>query len=271
MRTLRDSLWHSLAFLDKYTELSRVGPAGGDVVLMYHSVGEPGLFGNVNVERFRRDLQRFQKTFRFVDLPEILTTDGAERRLAVTFDDGYGNFLGNALPTLREFDVPVTLFLPSQFVLADTTDLIRERLSLSTVGASTILDSADIEWLVTDDLVTIGNHTRTHPDLTSLADRSQRREEIVGAKRELEEAFGIEVTRFSYPHGMYDESTVEVVRKSHDLAVTSDNSHVVAHVDPHTVPRIRGHNPEHVLKWELTGSSQLCRAGYERLTGTHSR
>jgi len=64
----------------------------------------------------------------------------------------------------------------------------------------------------------IGAHTLTHPDLRALSPE-EKRVEIEGGKKWLEELLGSEVKMFCYPKGLYDDSTVSVVKEARFLGV----------------------------------------------------
>ncbi len=96
-------------------------------ILMYHRVTdhEPGLATptcNVTPQRLRKQLSGLLKRG-FVPWPleRLISAQTAGERIpprafAVTFDDGYENNLLNALPILREFGIPATIFLATGFL-----------------------------------------------------------------------------------------------------------------------------------------------------------
>jgi peptidoglycan/xylan/chitin deacetylase (PgdA/CDA1 family) len=130
------------------------------------------------------------------------------------------------------------------------------------------MDHADVSALVDDDLVTIGNHTRTHPNLQTLDDDRDLVDEIVGAKRSLEDRFDVEVTRFCYPGGRFDERSVRCVREAHEIAVTVDRGLLRdSTVDPMLVPRIDGSQARSVVEWELSDLGDGVRQFYNAVTG----
>jgi peptidoglycan/xylan/chitin deacetylase (PgdA/CDA1 family) len=67
----------------------------------------------------------------------------------------------------------------------------------------------------------IGSHTLWHPILTTMAE-DERREEIDGAKKLLEEWTDREVLGFCYPNGDFDEAVVGQLREAgHEYACTT--------------------------------------------------
>ncbi|MGD8496007.1 MAG: polysaccharide deacetylase family protein [Gemmatimonadales bacterium] len=90
-------------------------PAG--VILGYHRVAaDPSdPYENcVSPTAFRSQLAVLARVARPVSLSALLDEPhGGPGRVALTFDDGYADFALAALPILREFDVPATLFVVS--------------------------------------------------------------------------------------------------------------------------------------------------------------
>lgn len=252
--------------VDRYLGLSRKAPDTGDVVLVYHAVGDPGKYGNVSTDRFRRDLEYLTEAYEVVDLPEVVDHDD-RKGVAVTFDDGYHSFYTEALPVLREFEVPATVFVVSGFLddrNADRLWRLRESPTESDYGerqrpapafpadGRVMLTGDQLRALVDEPLVTVGNHTATHPDLKRVGDLDRLTAEIEGAKRDLEARLGVGVDRFSYPYGRVTEAAERVVRDAHEVAVTTATRPVPDRPDPYRLPRFPAQLPEWRLRWELT-------------------
>lgn len=86
-------------------------------ILCYHSIGqEEWGVNDVTSTMFRRQIElALNNGFRFVPVSEIVRTGGAEKDLAITFDDGLKSVLGTALPILKEYDLPWTFFPVSEW------------------------------------------------------------------------------------------------------------------------------------------------------------
>jgi peptidoglycan/xylan/chitin deacetylase (PgdA/CDA1 family) len=92
----------------------------GAVVLLYHSVGGRGVFSDNVIpehvfERQMRFLERHRKPVRLTTLIDavIRGRDPDPAWVAVTFDDGYRDFVTTALPILERYGVPATIFVPT--------------------------------------------------------------------------------------------------------------------------------------------------------------
>lgn len=104
--------------------LRRRWTRGRVAVLMYHGVVDapPGVpdWCFIRREDFRAQIAYLKRHFRLLSLSEVsvaLDEGGVEGPTAVlTFDDGFRNNFDAALPVLREFDAPATVFLTTDFV-----------------------------------------------------------------------------------------------------------------------------------------------------------
>lgn len=243
---MKELVWSSLGFADGIAGFSSWIANTGDVVLMFHSIGEPGRHGNVSQDRFREILQYVQTEYTAVDLPAVLESSD-KKQVAITFDDGWENVYHNARPVLDELAVPATVFLVSEYL-----------------DSEQFMSTAQAERLVDDEFVTVGNHTRTHPYLSRIGNEEELENQIRGGKDRLESMLGTEVTRFAYPRGDYTEEAVELVRESHDLAVSTfpriaDDRFFADGIDPCLIPRIKGQHGDCRLRWEMTDLSSHVR------------
>jgi peptidoglycan/xylan/chitin deacetylase (PgdA/CDA1 family) len=141
--------------------------------------------------------------YRVVGLTEALAirAEHAEARLvAVTFDDGYRDFL-LCLDLLERYDARVTLYLPTALVGTDAT--------LRPV-ASRLLAWREVSALPAG-RVELGSHAATHVPLDVQAS-SAVRQEIVTSRRMLTEATGRIPLSLAYPHGYTSTAVVRAVR-----------------------------------------------------------
>lgn len=254
--------WRALAFLGDASGLASAYDDEANCVLRYHSVGG-GFYDEISPDRLRRDIEYLDERYEIVDLPEVLGSSGT-RRVALTFDDGYQDFYEHVVPVLHEYDVPATVF-----VIADAIDdpsfVHNDAFDYDYMGREELQD------LLEDDLVTVGNHTRTHPDLSSLPS-DRLKEEIVDAQQRLEETLGTDIRRFCYPYCKYDDRAVELVRETHDLGVAGRGRReaVSIRTDPAVVPRVIGANPPWEVRWDLSGTATLLGSAIDRLLGSSS-
>lgn len=215
------------------------------LVLTYHAVGGDG-YDAISTAHFRRDVRFLTDAFHVTDLASLWSEPpetGLE--VALTFDDGYRSFFDEVVPVLREFDAPATVFVVSQTLEDD--DFVHDA-ELS--PAPSYMTASELASLADSELVTVGNHTRSHPRLSALDDERVVTE-IRGAQETLEAHLGVSVDRFSYPHGDYDQCSLATVRESHDYGVTVEPGSVADAPDRYRIPRLNGAIAAPVLRYEL--------------------
>jgi len=139
--------------------------------------------------------------------------------VVLTFDGCYRSQLENAVPVLEALNLPATFF-PTSAGLDDAEISDRDLIALAARGH------------------TIGCHTHTHPDLTTLPPH-ELEDEIAGSKRVLEAILGGPVTAFCYPYGARNARVADEVRRAgFQVAFTVDLGGVSAGNDPYELPRI---------------------------------
>lgn len=176
--------------------------------------------------------------YRFVSIDEacnIISRGRADHPfVCLTFDDGYRDNCTTALPLLKRLEVPFAIYI--------TTGFIDNQLPMWWYPKEKLgLRKEDLLTLNEELLCTIGAHTVSHPKLDTLTVEEQERE-IIQSRRELEELLGHSVNHFSYPHGAYNEDTIQII---HD-----NNFHSSLHAwggsirrgnNLHLLPRIELH------------------------------
>ncbi|WP_436910977.1 polysaccharide deacetylase family protein [Halosimplex marinum] len=251
--------WRTVAFIGHFSGVESLSSRDTNKILAYHSVGG-GFHGDIEPDRLRRDIEYLDTHYELVDLPAVRQpSDG--KRIALIFEDGYRDFAENVVPVLREYEVPATVFAIADAV-DDPSFTHNDRFDYE------YMDREDLLALLDEDLVTVGNHTRTHPRLAEVPpDRLER--EIVGAKRRLERLLGVEIDRFSYPYNSCDERAAELVRESHEIGVAGRGrrEYLSADTDPEAVPQVNGANPFWEVRWDLSDAGTFVGSVADRLVG----
>lgn len=98
--------------------LSRRGAQPKFLVLCYHRIGMDGvpLFSELPSDIFEAQMRYVRRRYRVLSLDDLCAEmENPSRRrdaVAVTFDDGYRDLHTHALPVLRKYQIPATIFLP---------------------------------------------------------------------------------------------------------------------------------------------------------------
>lgn len=187
--------------------------------LMYHSVsavGGPLRDLAVPPKRLAEQLTALTEAgYRLVGMSEaldLLDAGCTDRLLAVTFDDGYRDFLTEGVPALAAANAGATLYA-SVGHLGDDADW----LGRWSPDFGPLLDWSELAEVAAAG-VEIGNHSLVHHPLDVLP-AGQLREEIVRSHDELEQRLQRRVRSFAYPHGYNGRRVRDTVRAAgHDNA-----------------------------------------------------
>ncbi len=125
--------------------------------------------------------------------------------ICLTFDDGYHDNYTTALPLLKSLNVPFAVYI--------TTGFIDNRLPMWWYpNQQHGLSFNELVALDREPLCTIGAHTFCHPKLDTLSYEEQEKE-IINSKTTLEQWLGHTIHHFSYPHGAYNDTTLQIVKE----------------------------------------------------------
>jgi peptidoglycan/xylan/chitin deacetylase (PgdA/CDA1 family) len=142
---------------------------------------------------------------RGVSLGELVAAADAGRAtglVGLTFDDGYADFLDQAVPVLGRHGMTGTLYVVAGRLGGSNEWDAGPRLDLLDADGIRAVAAAGHE---------IGSHTSTHVRL-SAADPVAVAREVTTSRRVLEDVLQTEVTGFCYPWGDFDEAAAEAVR-----------------------------------------------------------
>ena len=137
-----------------------------------------------------------------------------QRSVVITIDDGYESVYRHALPLLKKYNFPATLFVYTDFI-----------------GSRDGLSWAQLQELAASGLVDIQAHSKSHRNLIEHAadesDASYRQNveaELRQPRATLERrlaAVGVKVHHFAYPFGDANEVVLDAMQRlNYDLGVT---------------------------------------------------
>jgi peptidoglycan/xylan/chitin deacetylase (PgdA/CDA1 family)/glycosyltransferase involved in cell wall biosynthesis len=190
-------------------------------ILMLHSVSAPrelylkSLY--ISPERFTRFMEWLKRAGYTSALPADWEKRTAnQRRVVLTFDDAYDDFMTDAFPVLDRLGFTATVF-----VVVDRIGKTNEWDESRGFKSRRLLSLEQIRDLHQHG-VHFGSHTLTHAWLTSVSDRDLERE-VRDSKRKLEDLIGAEVSSFAYPWGIADMRVRSAVaRAGYKVALTTE-------------------------------------------------
>jgi len=236
----------------------------GPRILIYHQIGA-GLGRQMEVSEndFVRQIDWIQDNGDVVALETAIGgrgTAGSGRTFVVTFDDGYRDIYERAWPILRDRGLPFTLYL--------TTDPVESRVPLTPGGAAEPLEWSQVVEMLESGLMTLGAHTHTHSDLSTL-DTTAVREEIERSNELIALRTGVVARHFTYPWGYWSQEADGVIRESYDTATLGSGSEITSATDPFLVNRVPVQLSDGLVffKAKMTGGMRLEDVVRRRLTG----
>lgn len=202
-------------------------------ILTYHSIDPSGSPISIDRESFARHVEFLASgAVRVVPLAEILAP-GDEPRVAITFDDGIGNFANAAWPLLHEHGLPATQFVVTR--RAGSSNDWQGRRD-ARVPHLPLMDWDTLGRLASEGL-DLGAHSRTHPHLDRVSETALA-EEVEGSAADLQERTGIRPRAFCYPYGSLDERAVSRVARRFEIACTTVLAPLGAGDSAHRLPRL---------------------------------
>ena len=186
-------------------------------ILSYHRFGTGGGKMVMSTANFAAQLDWLARNdYRVIPLAQLVGylsgKDALPRRaVVITIDDGYESTHRHALPLLRKYGFPATLFVYTDFV-----------------GAGDALSWQQLQELAASGLVDVQAHSKSHRNLIERGagegDQQYRQsvEAEVRAPREmLERRLPVQVRHYAYPYGDANDTVLDALsRQQYQLAVT---------------------------------------------------
>lgn len=188
------------------------------------------------------------KGYRFVSLDEILKHQSLfipQKRVHITFDDGFKDVYTYAYPILKKYHIPFTIYLSSDFpdgkadiwwiqleqccTPQESVELMKQIYANPASMPITMhqlthtqpdynltktlaLSWNEIRRMVSEGLCAIGTHSASHVGLNRISVQ-QAEEELVRSREEIDNHLGIMPVHMSYPHSMYNNDVVSMVKR----------------------------------------------------------
>lgn len=240
-------------------------------VLMYHSISAAAEEGRSDYYKVRTSPERFEEQMAHlaadgwtgVTLSKGLQTLNAKastscsrKIFAITFDDGFRDFLTAATPTLLRYGFRATMYLPTGYIG-------KERKTFKGNDCLTWTEVAELQCAGME----FGSHTVNHPTLVELPWQEIERE-LSDSKSQIEQSLGSATSLFAYPYAFPERNLAFVSRfrdllaqAGYDNCVTTCIGRADAQSDVYALPRLPANSADdpRLLRSKLDGDYDWMR------------
>lgn len=205
----------------------------GVTVLLYHRIGGgSGLSVDLPTSLYEAHIAELTAEERVVSLDKALDLLASPVHpprdyVVLTFDDGTGDFVENAVPVLERYGVPATIYL--------ATDFIERRRPFPFGGAPLSWSAiADVLWT---GLITVGSHTHTHA-LLDRVDTATIVQELDWSIKLIQDRLGVTPEHFAYPKGLSPRNVPpEITSRFRSTAIAGTRPNPYGATDPYRLFR----------------------------------
>ncbi|MDA7902058.1 polysaccharide deacetylase family protein [Mariniblastus sp.] len=216
------------------------------MVLYYHRVADVNpVAWSLSNAQFEAHIDWLEKRFEFISLEEVqnrMRTGNSSPAIHITFDDGYAENCDQALPLLVNKGIPVTYF-----VTLDNVALGNPFCHDQDAGTPFPVNTVEELRSLSSSGIEIGAHTRHHPSMGGLLHLPEIYDEMVSAKRELEQLVHQPIRYFAFPFGMKPDLSHQAAAMARadgiECVVSAYGGYNFPGEDPFHVQRIHG-DPE---------------------------
>ena len=142
-----------------------------------------------------------QELYRFVQGQQ----EAPDKAVVITVDDGYRSYLDVAVPILRKYDIPSTIFVYPDFI-----------------GAPLALSWDNIKMFTQDPLIDVQSHSKTHANLAFNAKtentkqyQARLHQEVLTAAEKIERITGENsIHNFAYPYGNTSQELIVLLEQN---------------------------------------------------------
>ena len=166
----------------------------GNRTLIYHAFGsklDHDTYGiSINLNLFKSHMLYLKENYSFSNIGK----NDYNNSISITIDDGYKDTL-DAVSILDNLKIPFDLFISSDFI-----------------NKNGYLSDKDIRDISLSEYSNIGSHGKTHTKLASL-NREKQKLELFESKKVIESIIDQTVNSISFPHGSYNEDTINAIKR----------------------------------------------------------
>ena len=216
-------------------------------VLMFHNISEiKGEKSSVFYKDFYNQIKFLTILgYKCVNLRNIDDNE-LNKKIIITFDDGYENIYKLAMPILNEFNQKATCFIVKNqingFNLWDSNRADYKKYKLMNLDQIHEWDEKGFE---------IGAHTLDHVNLTKLT-AEKKNKQINDPISFFYDKLNISIKSFSYPFGSYDDECIDLLKENYKYAVTTKPSlYNQKNFTKYEIPRISINSSTSIFKFFL--------------------
>jgi len=206
-------------------------------ILMYHRLGAVPCRGNkfrnqyVPPKMFARQMKYlFKHGYQTVSVRDLINCaeqqiPAKDKKICITFDDGYKSFYIYGFPILRKYNFTAIVFLVANRI---------NKTCLWDKDSEPMLKTEQIKEMA-EASIDFGAHSFSHRSLVGLS-AEELEKEIKESKAVLEELLGKQIESFSYPYGAFNEAVKKVVQQNYKVAFSTKKG--VSDIQGFALPRI---------------------------------
>jgi len=177
------------------------------------------MYHNINADKYSNDLEVFREHLLYIkeNYNIILPSDKVTKKsICITFDDAFYNFYVHVFPLLQELNIKVLLAVPSKFILDETHESQKSRLSIKHDDTYSQIEKApfctfkELKEMSDSGLVKMASHSHSHVNLTQSKELNF---ELTHSKKVLEEKLNITCDTLVFPFGKYDDRVINASKK----------------------------------------------------------
>ncbi len=173
----------------------------GASILMYHSIGDNKAFFTVRPDMFDTQMRYLkERGFSVVPLRALIkkmqTGESVAGYVAITFDDGYKDNFDIALPILKKYGFPATIFVISGLIGQARRYISEDSLDIMTAD--------DMRFLGHTGLIDVMPHSVSHRKLAKVA-ATDAIKEIENSRAAIESITGASADIFAFPKGSFSQ------------------------------------------------------------------
>ncbi len=229
-------------------------PVPGIPVLNYHAIDDTDAYlssANVSVslKSFREQIAWLHKegyTSPGKDELRAVILDGKrimDKKVLITFDDGYYSLYKYGLDILSEYGFTATLFLSTSFI-----GKAYDQKDFDFVKHDRQLTWQEIKVLAQNGW-SIQSHGYKHVRLNSL-DKETLAKELTLSKQLIEQNLGTEVDEFAFPYGIYTNLAINMLReRGYKFAYSVHSGKLMPHARRYRLPRIEINNRDNMASY----------------------